>query len=133
MNPYICHDMSIKFKRGFDPARSSRHRDIAQLAALANWLDSAVRIPGTRITLGFDALIGLVPVLGDTAGLVIGLWVVGRAHRIGVSNPTLLKMLANLAIDYALGAVPLIGDVFDVFWKANKRNVRLLEQETGSH
>ena len=132
MTPYICHPMSIKNKRGFGPARQINPRDVARLVALARWLDSAVRIPGTRITLGFDALIGLVPVLGDSAGLVFGLWIVSRAHRIGVSSPTLLKMLANLAIDYTLGAVPLIGDVFDIFWKANQRNIRLLGKETGS-
>jgi len=122
--------MSAQNKRGFGPARPFRHHDVARLAALARWLDSAIRIPGTSITLGFDAIIGLIPVLGDSAALVLGLWIVSRAHRLGVSTPTLVRMLGNLGIDTLLGAVPLLGDVFDIFWKANQRNIALLEKET---
>ncbi len=67
--------------------------------------------------------------LGDTATLAAGLWIVARAHRLGIPTPVLMKMLANVGVDYAFGTVPLLGDVFDVFWKANRRNVALLERE----
>lgn len=122
--------MRTQNKRGFGPSRQINPRDVKRLAALARWLDSSIRIPGTRVTLGFDAVIGLIPVLGDSAGLVLGLWIVSRAHRLGVSTPTLVRMLGNIGIDTVLGAVPLIGDVFDIFWKANQRNIALLEKET---
>ena len=109
-----------------------QNREIKRLADVARWMDSAFRIPGTRITLGLDAVIGLIPVIGDTAGLVIGLWIVSRAHKLGVPTPTLLRMLGNLGIDWALGAVPLAGDFVDIFWKANQRNIALLDKEVGS-
>ena len=109
-----------------------KNREIKRLADVARWMDSAFRIPGTRITLGLDAVIVLIPVIGDTAGLVIGLWIVSRAHKLGVPTPTLLRMLGNLGIDWALGAVPLAGDFVDIFWKANQRNIALLDKEVGS-
>ena len=108
-----------------------KNREIKRLADVARWMDSAFRIPGTRITIGFDALIGLIPVIGDTAGLVIGLWIVSRAHKLGVPAPTLLRMLGKLGIDGAVGAVPLAGDLVDIFWKANQRNIVLLDKEVG--
>ncbi|MEX0694822.1 MAG: DUF4112 domain-containing protein [Rhodospirillales bacterium] len=116
-----------------DKNTETRESQIRQLAALARWMDSAFRIPGTRIRFGIDAVIGLVPVIGDTAGLIIGLGIVSRAHKLGVPMPTLLRMLGNLGIDFALGAVPLAGDLVDFFWKANQRNIRLLEKEIGPH
>lgn len=108
---------------------SQTRHDLQRLKKAAGLLDTWIRVPGTRLTFGLDGLLGLIPVLGDTATLLAGLWIVAEAHRIGVSKSTLARMLANVGIDYAVGTVPVLGDLFDFFWKANRRNVRLLEKE----
>jgi hypothetical protein len=94
---------------------------------LARVLDEAIRIPGTNIRVGLDALFGLLPGGGDVAGGLFSGLIILQAARSGAPTPVLGRMLANVAIDVVLGAIPLIGDVFDVAWRANMRNVRLLE------
>lgn len=94
---------------------------------LARVLDEAIRIPGTNIRIGLDALLGLLPVGGDVAGGLFSGLIILQAARSGAPTPVLGRMLANVAIDVVLGAIPLIGDIFDVAWRANSRNVRLLE------
>ncbi len=94
---------------------------------LARVLDEAVRIPGTNIRIGLDALLGLLPVGGDVAGGVFSGLIILQAARAGAPTPVLGRMLANVAIDVVLGAIPLLGDLFDVAWRANSRNVRLLD------
>jgi hypothetical protein len=95
-------------------------------------LDSAVGVPGTRIRFGLDSLVGLVPGLGDLAGMVLSSYLVMLGGRLGVSRAVLARMLANVAIDTVGGTVPVIGDLFDVAWKSNMRNVTLLEQAIGA-
>jgi hypothetical protein len=104
-------------------------REIEHLERLARLLDSRLVIPFTGIRFGLDGLLGLVPVIGDTAALLPSLYVILRAHRLGVRNPVLARMLANTALDYAVGSVPILGDVFDVAFKANRRNVAILREE----
>src|SRR6185295_17215121 len=112
---------------GFDFARpQSRAERIARLDALANLLDTAFIIPGTNIRFGFDALIGLVPGIGDTITTLISLYIVHEARQLGAPPHLIARMLGNVAIDGIVGAVPLFGDAFDVFWRANRRNVKLL-------
>lgn len=94
---------------------------------LARVLDEAIRIPGTNIRIGLDALLGLLPGGGDVAGGVFSGLIILQAARAGAPTPVLGRMLANVAIDVVVGAIPLLGDVFDVAWRANTRNVRLLE------
>ncbi|HJR67346.1 MAG TPA: DUF4112 domain-containing protein [Gemmatimonadaceae bacterium] len=94
---------------------------------LARVLDEAIRIPGTNIRIGLDALLGLLPGGGDVAGGLFSGLIILQAARSGAPAPVLGRMLANVAIDVVLGAIPIIGDVFDVAWRANTRNVRLLE------
>ena len=94
---------------------------------LARVLDEAVRIPGTNIRIGLDALLGLLPGGGDIAGGVFSGLIILQAARAGAPTPVLGRMLANVAIDVVVGAIPLLGDLFDVAWRANTRNVRLLE------
>ncbi len=89
-------------------------------------LDSAVRIPGTRWRLGLDALIGLVPGLGDVVGVVLSSWLLLEGVRVGAPNSVLWRMAGNIALDALLGFVPVLGDVLDVAFKANRRNARLL-------
>ena len=91
-------------------------------------LDESIRVPFTQTRVGLESLIGLIPVVGDAAGLVLGLGVVLGGARVGVSTSTLLRMLLNLGVEAVLGVVPVVGDVFDFVFKANRRNVALIEQ-----
>lgn len=97
-----------------------------RLRRLAWLLDSSIRIPGTRWSVGIDALIGLVPVLGDAAGVILSSYIVYQAARMGASKGVLARMVLNIAVEGLVGAVPIIGDLFDAGFKANQRNMRLL-------
>lgn len=103
--------------------REARQR----LAFLAWLLDSSIPVPGTRFTIGLDALIGLVPVLGDLIGVALSSFIVAEASRLGAPRALLTRMAFNVAVEGVVGIVPLAGDVFDAAFKANQRNVRLLE------
>jgi hypothetical protein len=101
---------------------------LARARALARLLDSSVRVPGTGIRFGADAVIGLIPGLGDIGGAALAGYLVILAQRLGVPRAVVLRMLANVAVDTLGGTVPLIGDLFDVAFKSNMRNVALLER-----
>jgi hypothetical protein len=96
-----------------------------QLAALAWLLDSSIRLPG-GFRIGIDALIGLVPFLGDAAGVLLSGYIVSQAARLGVPRSVLLRMMLNVGVEGLVGLIPLVGDLFDAGWKANQRNVQLL-------
>jgi hypothetical protein len=108
--------------------QSSRAERVARLDALANVLDSALVIPGTNIRFGLDAAIGLVPGVGDVITTATSLYIVHEAYQLGVPKHLIVRMLANVALDGFVGAVPLIGDVFDALWRSNRRNMALLRQ-----
>lgn len=93
---------------------------------LARLLDEAFRIPGTRIRLGLDALVGLIPGVGDVAGLLMGSYVVLEAHRLGAPGELKLRMARNVAVDALVGLVPVFGDLYDVAYRSNRRNVQML-------
>ena len=97
-----------------------------RLARLAWLLDSSIPIPGTRFSIGLDALIGLVPVLGDALGVFLSSYIVREAAALGAPRSILARMAFNVALEGLVGMIPLAGDVFDAAWKANQRNVRLL-------
>jgi predicted aconitase with swiveling domain len=97
-----------------------------RLRRLAWLLDSSIRIPGTRWTVGIDALIGLVPVLGDAAGVILSSYILYEAARMGTSKGVLARMALNIAIEGLVGSIPLLGDLFDAGFKANQRNIKLL-------
>ena len=101
---------------------------LARLETLAHLMDTAFVIPGLNRRVGFDALIGLVPVIGDVAGMVIASFVVFEAKRLGAPRWLVARMGVNVAVDGLLGAVPIAGDIFDAAFKANRRNVRLLRR-----
>jgi hypothetical protein len=103
--------------------------ELAKLSSFANTLDSAVRIPFTPIRIGLDAIVGLVPAVGDLAGALMSLSIVYRGSGLGASRRTLAQMLFNVGLDFFVGSVPIIGDIFDIVWDANQRNVNLLEAE----
>jgi hypothetical protein len=102
--------------------------DIRWVRTLARVLDRAIRVPGTDFRIGLDGLMGLLPGVGDAAGMALSSAIVLAAVRAGATRGVLSRMLANVALDAALGAVPLLGDAFDFAWKANARNARLLER-----
>lgn len=93
---------------------------------LARLLDDLVGIPGTRLRIGLDALIGFIPVAGDLAGLALGLWLLWQAREVRTPWRLRLKMLGNLGVEAVIGLVPLFGDIFDIAWQANQRNRTLL-------
>jgi hypothetical protein len=97
-----------------------------RLERLAWLLDSSIPIPGTRLSVGIDALVGLIPGIGDLLGVLASSYILVEAARMGVGKAILLRMACNIAIEGVLGIVPLAGDIFDAAWKANQRNVRLL-------
>ncbi|NWG47296.1 MAG: DUF4112 domain-containing protein [Alphaproteobacteria bacterium] len=101
---------------------------LADAERLADWLDRRFVLPGTRIRFGFDSLLGLVPGIGDSLTAAIGVYVIVRAHEAGAPPLLLLRMGGNLLLDALVGSIPLLGDAFDVVFKANARNARLLRR-----
>jgi hypothetical protein len=110
------------------PPDAERDRARAAAREIAWWMDSAFVLPGTNFRVGFDALIGLIPVLGDLIGMAISGYLVLTAARLGVPRVVLMRMLLNVGTDAVLGAVPLAGDFLDAAWRANAKNARLLDQ-----
>ncbi|MFN0051489.1 MAG: DUF4112 domain-containing protein [Planctomycetales bacterium] len=98
------------------------------LELLARWMDSVFEIPGTGIRFGLDAIIGLVPGIGDALTSLVSMYILKVAARRGVPRVVLVRMTINLAIDYLAGSLPIVGDAFDVYWKANVKNVELLRR-----
>lgn len=113
-------------------ARRSTDTQLARARAVARALDSAIGIPGTKFRVGLDPLLGLVPGLGDVAGAALSGYIVLTGIRLGVSRTVVLRMLANVGMDTVAGSVPLLGDLFDAGWKANNRNVALIERHVES-
>lgn len=110
------------------PARADHNRRSLQRAhKLAHLLDNAFRVPGTQWRIGWDSLIGIIPGVGDVLTTGVSLWIVSEAKRLGAPGGLQLRMLWKLLLDMVFGSVPLIGDVFDAGYKANVRNVQLLE------
>lgn len=103
-----------------------RSRSLGEVRALAWLLDNSIPVPGTRgRRFGIDAIIGLVPGVGDLASGAIGLFVIWRASRMGLPRVVVARMLANAGLDFVIGAIPLAGDAFDLWFKSNTRNLEL--------
>jgi hypothetical protein len=110
-------------------ARSAtRAERIARIDRLASLLDTRFVIPFTKFRFGADSLIGLAPGIGDAVTVALSLYIVYEAHRLGAPKTVLARMLGNVAVDGVIGAVPVAGDVFDVMFRANRRNVRILRE-----
>jgi hypothetical protein len=95
---------------------------------LARLLDEVLRIPGTNIRFGLDAILGLIPGAGDVAGGILSAFIILQAARLGAPGSVLARMVMNVAVDSIVGAVPVLGDLFDIGWKSNTRNAALLER-----
>jgi hypothetical protein len=105
---------------------ASRRKALEQLERLSRILDTAIRVPGLGIRFGVDGIIGLAPGIGDAITTLLSCWIVYQAYRLGASREVLTRMAGNVALDGVIGVVPLFGDLFDVMWRANRRNVNLL-------
>ena len=108
--------------------------EIRRVRRLARYLDDWVRIPGTRWRIGLDSMIGIVPGLGDALTLGASVYIIRKAYLLGTPSKTMGRMIGNIAVDLLVGTIPLLGDIFDARWKANRRNVELLlrHMETGA-
>lgn len=102
--------------------------ELARLRRIAYRMDALLLLPGTRITIGLDTLLGLIPVVGDALASLPALWTIRQAHRLGASPGTLAYMALNTALDFALGLIPVVGDIFDALYNANIRNFNALER-----
>ena len=109
------------------PEVGTIERRVERLRRVGWMLDSTFKLPGTGIRFGLDSLIGLVPGLGDLIGGALSLYIIAESARLGVPRGLLLRMGWNVALDTFVGEVPILGDLFDVAWKANMRNLALLE------
>lgn len=121
-------EFRFEFGQGNPFANLTREQRIARLEAIAKLLDVAFILPGTKIRYGIDGLIGLIPVIGDIITTAISLWLVREARALGAPWYITARMLGNVAVDGVVGIVPFVGDAFDVMFRANMRNVRLLRR-----
>ena len=103
-------------------------RDLVALRRFAFLMDEAFAIPGTRLRVGFDALVGLIPGVGDVIGGVLSTWIVIGAMRHRVPARVIVRMIVNIAADLLFGAIPVAGDLFDFLFEENIKNMRLLEK-----
>ncbi len=109
-------------------ANLTREQRLARLEAIAKLLDVAFILPGTKIRYGIDGIIGLIPVVGDIIATALSLWLVREARALGAPWHVTARMLGNVAIQGVVGTVPVAGDAFDVLFRANMRNARLLRR-----
>ena len=113
---------------GRDP-HSVRQR----IEMMEHLLEGMLVLPGTRFRFGLDAVLGLVPVLGDLLSAAMGAWIVWEARNLGMSRWQLLRMSANVGVDTAIGAIPLVGDAFDFVFRSNSRNLRIIRKHLDRH
>lgn len=114
-----------------ETAAERKQRIRGQLVLITRLMDSAIEVPGTRTRIGLDVVLGMVPIAGDLLSAAIGLTVVLQARELGASRWLQARMIRNLVVDAALGAMPLAGDVADIYFRAHRRNLKLLQKELG--
>ncbi len=119
----LAKPVPMKSSQSTHPHQSTLDR----LRALTHVMDNAIVIPGTDIRFGLDPILGFLPGGGDLIGSVMSVYLVFECVRLGLPKATLGRMLSNLLLDTVVGTVPVAGDLFDVGWKANSRNLKLLE------
>jgi hypothetical protein len=113
---------------GRDPASVRR-----RVESMERLLESAFPIPGTNMRIGLDAVVGLVPVVGDLVTTAMGAWLVWEARNLGMSKFQLVRMAGNIGVDALVGAVPVVGDLFDFAFKSNTRNLKILKRYLDKH
>jgi hypothetical protein len=113
-------------------AGPSRQDAIARITLVAKLMDSAFMIPGLNRRVGLDAVLGLVPGVGDALSAALASYIIWEARQLGLPRWTIARMIGNVAVDTAIGVIPFAGDVFDVFCKANERNLRIVHEHLGT-
>jgi hypothetical protein len=132
MTTYLANGPTRAGERRWE-AHWKRQHAIERVENLSRLLDVAYGIPGTKLRFGLDALLGLVPIAGDAASAALSAYLIYEARRLGLPKTAIARMIGNVAFDAVLGAVPLFGDIVDVFWRANVRNARILRRHLGRH
>jgi hypothetical protein len=99
-----------------------------RFAAVSRVMDELITVPGTSLRIGLDPIVGLVPVLGDAISAVVGFWLIAEATRFGIPRIVVGRMIANTVVDMAVGAIPILGDLFDVMSRSNSRNLALFRR-----
>lgn len=128
-SPVVIESDAVMDAERMADAHLARVEDVRKVGNLVRWLDDLIRIPGTKFGVGLDAAIGFVlPGVGDAITGAAALAVLGTALRSGVPRVVIARMLGNIAIDTVGGLLPVVGDVFDLFWRSNYRNLQLLER-----
>ena len=107
-----------------------KEEKLIRLKRLSERLDNTFTIPGTKYKIGIEALIGAVPIIGDLIGGILASYIMYSGMKMGAPPRIIARMAVNIAIDFAIGSIPIIGDLFDLVWKANKKNVELIEETT---
>ena len=107
---------------------TTKRQSFERLDQLSRLLDTAFEIPGTNIRMGIDGLLGLIPGIGDFAGMLFSSYIILEAARLGAAKTILTRMILNVAFETVIGTIPVIGDAFDIYFKANRRNVALLRR-----
>ena len=120
--------MGLSLPTGTDP-----HSVRARVEMMELVLERSFRIPGLNVPVGLDALIGLVPVLGDIIAAAMGTYIVWEARKLGMSKWHLTRMVANVAIDVGLGLLPVVGDAADFVFRSNTRNLRIIKRHLDKH
>ena len=107
-----------------------KEEKLIRLKRLSERLDNTFTIPGTKYKIGIEALIGAVPIIGDLIGGILASYIMYSGVKMGAPPRIIARMAVNIAIDFAIGSIPIIGDLFDLVWKANRKNVELIEDAT---
>jgi hypothetical protein len=122
--------MDVRVERYSHPETEAA---VARVEAVARIMDSMFEIPGTKVRVGLDAIIGIVPIIGDLISQVISSYIIWEARQLGVSRFTLARMMANSAVDFVVGIIPFAGDAFDIYFRANLKNLALLKAHLAKH
>lgn len=131
---YSADDMAQQFEKIAGSRLSRDARSVRQrVEIMEQVLENALVIPGTRFRIGLDAMVGIIPVVGDLLAAAMGAWIVWEARNLGLSRWQLLRMSSNVAIDTAIGAVPIVGDAFDIVFRSNSRNLRIIRKHLDKH
>ena len=110
-----------------DEQKELNEEKLLRLKRLSHNLDEAITIPGTERKIGIDPIIGLIPGGGDLIGGVLSIYIMHAGIRMGMPRSVIIRMFGNIALEFIIGCIPIIGDLFDAMWKSNQRNVKLIE------